>query len=211
MGFDVLLLFLWAVDAKSTTSVCTRLDITWPSHAANEHDLTEFAGGFFWLNMPALSPLEWHPFSFSSAFPPSAVTGGTSDGKQLQQASEPYFSIHLQSVNRDGEWTTELPKLFQPSQHSTLSASMPVHTVANPDVQIRLYGPYANRDLDLFSPTARSMCRHIVLVGGGVGVTPCISVLDTYLKVRVLQCRTKLRSHFIMSFWGLFFISRSGV
>jgi hypothetical protein len=206
--------------------VATRLELSWPrSNRRKAHhnggvdaELDLYAGGFFWIQVPVVSGLEWHPFSISSAFPPQHDGGDRNQMPPLPMSGDPEnppissngidnvnriplldasrdsavssgnsgtFSVHIQAQGA-GEWSDRLAAhvtslAAAPSSHASASLSAsgaPFETIdaADPSrLRVLVYGPFANRDLDVLRFDT------IVLVGGGVGITPCASLLDTLL------------------------------
>ena len=102
-------------------------------------------GQYYFVNFPALSLTEWHPFSVSS--------GPREDGVEL----------HIRAL---GDHTREIVAL----------ATKRAKQVTKNRAYIRVDGPYGLHDFN---------CRRypaLLLVGGGVGITPVIGILkDIYL------------------------------
>jgi predicted ferric reductase len=96
--------------------------------------LQRYAGQFSFVNVPALSQLQWHPFTMSSA--PSA----------------PDLSFHIKSMGPD-TWSGQLLSLAK-SQVMT---------------EVRVDGPYGK-------PGSYADKRVVVLVAGGIGITPMHSI-----------------------------------
>ena len=119
------------------------------------------AGLFCWVHVPGVSALEWHPFSISSS--PSLSYG--EDGV-----------VEFSILNMgEGTWTGNLAKYAQ--EHGpTISASKNhgASSAAATDISelthIALDGPFG-RAIDY------SRRSTIILVAGGIGVTPMISIL----------------------------------
>jgi NAD(P)H-flavin reductase len=112
--------------------------------------LRHVAGQYAFVNIPAVSELQWHPFTISSA--PSA----------------PEVSFHIKDMG-EGTWTGQLAAL----------ARTQVMT------EVRVDGPYGR--LGAFSDK-----RALVLVAGGIGITPLHSVFaevyEVAARVKSAQC-----------------------
>ncbi|BGP25328.1 hypothetical protein JCM10295v2_004251 [Rhodotorula toruloides] len=145
------------------------------------------SGQWLFLNVPAVSPLQWHPFTISSA------------------PEDPYVSVHIRQV---GDWTRALGQLLgcdsaTVARLSTSSRpadlaekvkldSPPAYLEAVSDgpgdfhdvtsgaldavgslPPIRIDGPFGAPTQDVF--------RHevAVLIGAGIGITPFASALKT--------------------------------
>jgi NAD(P)H-flavin reductase len=162
-----------AIVYKDGASVMTRLDLSWPS-ALSINDMNEFAGGFFVVYCPEISNAQWHPMSISSAFPPAPTSSASATDIELSAVSKsknPTFSLHI-AATEPGQWTNALAAhLLSLSPNNTSN----IVQLANPQLTVRVYGPMANRDLQVMDFPS------LILIAGGVGVTPCVSVLDTLL------------------------------
>jgi len=110
-------------------------------------------GQFVFLNIAAVSSIEWHPFSIASC-----------DEKQL--------SVY---VRCRGDWTS---KLHDVAAAAPAAATLPV----------RIEGPYG--DFGAHVNLQGDACRTVVMVGGGVGVTPmlggAVKLLDEWANGRPL-------------------------
>lgn len=108
------------------------------------------AGQYVFLCVPALSALEWHPFTISSS--PSDLT----------------VTIHIKQL---GDWTHKL--LAYVNKHGTASSNDGMKQLTS--LSVLTDGPYGHPTVDIESPTAYS---HFVLFSGGIGVTPMLSVVN---------------------------------
>jgi len=107
------------------------------------------SGQYLFLNCPYIAKQEWHPFTISSA------------------PQEDFVSVHIRIV---GDWTGDLWKFLNPDnklgvvQESLLTAmdGSPI---------FRIDGPFGAASEDVFG------FKTVVLVGGGIGVTPFASIL----------------------------------
>ena len=126
------------VDVVSVTSQGEVTRIQWRASSF------EFeAGQFVLICFPAISPLEWHPYSI---------------------ASSPHHLPHVVVYSkRMGWWTRRLQELSMEA------------TTTSP---IRMYieGPYGQLSVHL------PLYRHVMLVSGGLGVVPMLSVYHQLLK-----------------------------
>ena len=107
------------------------------------------AGQFVLVCFPAISPLEWHPYSI---------------------ASSPHHLPHIVLYSkRTGWWTRRLHELSLQSPPTASAAS-----------HLRMYveGPYGSLTVQL------PLYRHVMLVSGGLGVTPMLSIYHELVKRR---------------------------
>jgi len=144
------------VEATILPSGVTRLDIARPRGFAYQ------PGDYVFLRIPAIARHEWHPFTLTSA------------------PEDPHrLTVH---VRRLGNWTGALfdymappgtvppkggPRLRRreplPPWESRQIAGLPVH----------IDGPYGTPSSALLH------CRHAVMIGAGIGVTPFASLLQS--------------------------------
>ncbi|OQR93685.1 ferric reductase [Achlya hypogyna] len=108
-------------------------------------------GMYTFLNVPALSQHEWHPFTISSA------------------PDDAHVSLHIRNA---GDWTGALHTLL--AQCNSEGKPFPV---------VHLDGPVG-------APTqAYHRYSTVVMIGGGIGVTPFASILkDTVHKWNAMRC-----------------------
>ena len=113
-------------------------------------------GQWLFINVPTISPYEWHPFTITSC------------------PYDPYISIH---INQVGDWTKSLADAMGcgPAQESDNLDPLATYYIAlrarQSLPQIRIDGPYGAAAEDVFANEVA------VLVGTGIGITPWASVL----------------------------------
>uniref|UniRef100_A0A1J3CL19 Respiratory burst oxidase-like protein A n=1 Tax=Noccaea caerulescens TaxID=107243 RepID=A0A1J3CL19_NOCCA len=115
------------------------------------------SGQYMYLNCSAVSSLEWHPFSITSA------------------PGDDYLSVHIRVL---GDWTKKLRALFSeackslPSDEIRLNRADSWHLDDEPNFpRILIDGPYGAPAQDY---------KHfevVLLVGLGIGATPMISIV----------------------------------
>lgn len=110
------------------------------------------AGQYIFLNAPAISVLQWHPFSLTSS--PKECGGGA-------------ITFHVKALGGPTSWTSALVSAARASKDHTL--------------KLKIDGFYGHAAAEKLcgAPTALSEAprKAIVLVGGGVGVTPLLSIM----------------------------------
>ncbi|KAF5460613.1 hypothetical protein F2P56_020471 [Juglans regia] len=116
------------------------------------------SGQYMFVQCPAVSPFEWHPFSITSA------------------PGDDYLSIHIRQL---GDWTQELKRLFSESceppgagKSGLLRAD---ETTKKSLPKLLIDGPYGAPAQDY------SKYDVLLLVGLGIGATPFISILKDLL------------------------------
>ncbi|XP_057889602.1 NADPH oxidase 5 [Melospiza georgiana] len=132
-------------------------------------------GDYVYLNVPAIAAYEWHPFSISSA-PEQPET----------------LWLHIRAR---GQWTTKLYEYFQQLELHGLEPNppgksrrerrsrhweQPLEVLDLPlEVlglcQCFLDGPYGTPSRRIFTS------EHAVLIGAGIGITPCASILQSIM------------------------------
>ncbi|CAG8473681.1 19469_t:CDS:2 [Dentiscutata erythropus] len=138
------------IRARQATKITKVIDH--PSKAVEiQFDKPSFrykAGQYLFLNIPAISTWQWHPFTITSA------------------PDDPFVSIHVRQV---GDFTNKLGELLGCNSNNsnfdikrTLPAVLPT---------LRIDGPYGAPAEDVFKNEI------VVLIGCGIGVTPFASIL----------------------------------
>jgi predicted ferric reductase len=131
----------------SRCGAATRIEFAYPGSACGAtRPLEHTAGQYCFVNVPSISPLQWHPFTISSA-----PTDKTS-------------TIHAKAMG-EATFTSALAALAEDAEAGR--AAQPV---------IRIDGPYG-------VPPVVDEYTSILLVAGGIGVTPCHAILrDLYAR-----------------------------
>ncbi|KAL8503262.1 hypothetical protein ACS0TY_022120 [Phlomoides rotata] len=114
------------------------------------------SGQYIFLQCPAISSFEWHPFSLTSA------------------PGDDYLSLHIRTV---GDWTKEVKRVFTEDNSSTCVIGRAkfgnVHQTGLPKLLVD--GPYGAPAQDYQNYDV------LLLVGLGIGATPFISILRDLL------------------------------
>ncbi|PSS11362.1 Respiratory burst oxidase protein like [Actinidia chinensis var. chinensis] len=116
------------------------------------------SGQYMFVQCPAVSPFEWHPFSITSA---------PGDG---------YLSIHIRQL---GDWTQELKRVFSEACEPPVSGKSGLlradETTKKSLPKLLIDGPYGAPAQDYRKYDV------LLLVGLGIGATPFISILKDLL------------------------------
>ncbi|GAB4853684.1 hypothetical protein Ancab_017874 [Ancistrocladus abbreviatus] len=111
------------------------------------------SGQYIFLQCPAISKFEWHPFSITSA------------------SGDNYLSVHIRIV---GDWTQELKRVLIEGNESAIGR-LKCNELENMDVRgppkLLVDGPYGAPAQDYQNYDV------LLLVGLGIGATPFISIL----------------------------------
>lgn len=107
-------------------------------------------GQYVFVQIPAVSAWQWHPFTISSA------------------PEQPYVSVHIQDA---GDWTHEISRYLVPSLAVEDGTPRPPPMSGPSHNIVRIDGPYGAAAEHVFDSSVA------VLIGAGVGVTPFASVL----------------------------------
>jgi len=121
--------------------------LTYTARGSFGHPLNHVMGQYCFINIPVVSEMEWHPFTISSA------------------PDDPVRTHHIRSMGKN-EWTGKLHGIVK----GVLEAPLTEYGQALAEIKVNVDGPYG-------LPVASSHYRHILLVGGGIGVTPLHSCL----------------------------------
>ena len=179
--------------------------------------LTHLMGQYVYLNIPAVSSLEWHPFTISSSPIDSLTThhikvmGGVDNGQwtaKLHQLARSLDSQHQQQqqgqeieeekgaeiVIDDDENTGRVElmrnRVKSSSKNDIRSDALngTNGTIASESlvssILVNVDGPYGlsvTHELHKYS--------HVLLVGGGIGVTPLHSVLRHLVLMKMCACK----------------------
>ncbi|WJX60267.1 hypothetical protein P8452_45495 [Trifolium repens] len=116
------------------------------------------SGQYMFIQCPAVSPFEWHPFSITSA------------------PGDDYLSVHIRQL---GDWTYELKRVFSEACEPPLAGKSGLlradETTKKSLPKLRIDGPYG--------APAQDYAKYdvLLLVGLGIGATPFISILKDLL------------------------------
>ncbi|XP_010261399.1 PREDICTED: respiratory burst oxidase homolog protein A [Nelumbo nucifera] len=116
------------------------------------------SGQYMFVQCPAVSSFEWHPFSITSA------------------PDDDYLSIHIRQL---GDWTKEIKRVFsevcEPPVAGRSGLLRADETTKKNFPKLLIDGPYG--------APAQDYCKYdvLLLVGLGIGATPCISILKDLL------------------------------
>ncbi|KAF1328972.1 Ferric reduction oxidase 7, partial [Globisporangium splendens] len=142
-------------------------------------------GQFVYLNVPAISKLQWHAFTISSSPRSSATT----------------FTILLKSL---GDWTRDLVELAEKtSAIAHVNDSKPSEQQQQLQPTMLVDGFYGS-SLQCYEEFS-TLC----LIGGGIGVTPLFAILEDILATLSVSDKTansqrrrsqQQRVHFVFSF-----------
>ncbi|WP_266217681.1 EF-hand domain-containing protein [Paraliomyxa miuraensis] len=162
------------LEARILPSGVTRLDIARPRTFAYQ------PGDYVFIKIPAISRHEWHPFTLTSA------------------PEDPHrLSVHVRSL---GNWTAAVHEYFLPPgatvprgtrtirRKRQLPADRPLE-----GIPVFVDGPYGTPSSSMLQ------CRHVVMIGAGIGVTPFASVLQSiWLRRRAMGATEALQKvHFV--------------
>ncbi|KAB2608700.1 respiratory burst oxidase-like protein A [Pyrus ussuriensis x Pyrus communis] len=116
------------------------------------------SGQYMFVQCPAVSPFEWHPFSITSA------------------PGDDYLSVHIRQL---GDWTQELKRVFSEACEPSLAGKSGLlradETTKTSLPKLLIDGPYGASAQDYRNYDV------LLLVGLGIGATPFISILKDLL------------------------------
>ncbi|KAK7253067.1 hypothetical protein RIF29_37472 [Crotalaria pallida] len=116
------------------------------------------SGQYMFVQCPAVSPFEWHPFSITSA------------------PGDDYLSVHIRQL---GDWTRELKKVFSEACELPVAGKSGLlradETTKKSLPRLNIDGPYGAPAQDYRKYDV------LLLVGLGIGATPFISILKDLL------------------------------
>ena len=121
--------------------------------STSDKEYDSFHGGlgtYYFINVPEISSMQYHPFSVSEI---QESGDGTANGGAV--------TFHIKSMGGT-TWTHQLARLV--ASQSAMNGSTGLH--------VHLRGPYGSLSCNICD------YRHIVIVAGGIGVTPMLPILD---------------------------------
>jgi hypothetical protein len=118
-------------------------------------------GNYVFLNFPTVSPFEWHPYTLSSG--PNDVMA----------------EVHIKSLGDHTGKLLEKVKAIEASGSGSGSGGKA------PKLWMRVDGPYGHLSLNY------KRYRTVVLVGGGVGVTPMVALIKDAFQLRMNEAAKK--------------------
>uniref|UniRef100_A0A673MB54 Cytochrome b-245 heavy chain-like n=1 Tax=Sinocyclocheilus rhinocerous TaxID=307959 RepID=A0A673MB54_9TELE len=130
-------------------------------------------GQYVFLNCPAISQLEWHPFTMTSA------------------PEEDFFSVHIRSV---GDWTEKLIKMVENLPEGGQGPKYVLFKFFYLCLRMAVDGPFGTASEDVFDYEVS------MLVGAGIGVTPFASILKS-IWYKFKDSDPKLRTKRIYFYW----------
>lgn len=135
------------------------------------------SGQYIFVNFPTLklpiSLIDWHPFSLSSS--PMSSIGKSGDDAEVE--GESVATVH--------------PKIQGGFTHTLYGKAQEGSQMREAHLTMRIDGPYGNLSVDF------SAYRAVILISGGVGITPMISVLGDLVDTQIKSERIVTQSiHF---------------
>ncbi|MED6156476.1 hypothetical protein PIB30_014695 [Stylosanthes scabra] len=116
------------------------------------------SGQYMFVQCPAVSPFEWHPFSITSA------------------PDDDFLSVHIRQL---GDWTQELKRVFSEACEPPVAGKSGLlradETTKKSLPKLKIDGPYGAPAQDYRKYDV------LLLVGLGIGATPFISILKDLL------------------------------
>lgn len=131
------------------TAGVTRVEVS-RSAVSGVHD----AGQYAFVNVPAVSQLQWHPFTISSAPSDALANHGSYDGWSDT------ITFHIKDMG-PGTWTHDLAELARAHQ-----ASKNIE-----EITVSVDGPYGR-------PPPYHEKHTLIMVAGGIGITPFHAILS---------------------------------
>ena len=122
-------------------------------------------GSYYYLHVQDVNGYEWHPFSVAGA---RSELGGPVE-----------VTFHIKSSTLPDSWTSSLRGLVgrNSASHGEVAPSeVSQHDSLRPKLYVSLDGPYGSMNVDAHS------YRYVVMVAGGIGITPFLHLLKLLSK-----------------------------
>ena len=180
------------LSAETATTGVVKLAYTVSASSKSARErcpLNHIMGQYVYINIPAISSLEWHPFTISSA-PIDHVTthhikvmGGLKGDQWTAKLYQLVKSSELAAVGDEEE--NSLSTIFYHGNAEEKSMSRIRHRNAKDitSCAIPISSPFSKLLVNIDGPYGLSVSHelhrytHLLLVGGGIGVTPLHSCL----------------------------------
>ncbi len=139
-------------------------------------------GAYVFLNVPALSSGQWHPISLSAAGPHGGTSAVAASPSVVDPNSTGYvtISLHVRALG-EGTWTHALHQLALQEEARAATSQQAIESgEAGPQIieeeakgplNVQVDGPFGCLSIDL------RRYRRLVLVAGGIGITPMTTTL----------------------------------
>ncbi|KAM7214813.1 superoxide-generating NADPH oxidase heavy chain subunit A [Rhypophila decipiens] len=154
---------------------------------------TTSPGQIAWLQIPGVSALNWHPFTIASA--PSKDRAGTMAIRSLGGYTKKVMNLAVEATAAGADHTEQRCTAGSTS-HLTMTnnekntpptqTELPATAVS---IKIRLDGPYGVCRLPYFHLPI------VVLVAGGIGITPAISIASHIVNIHVEAAKGSSSKH----------------
>jgi len=170
-----------------------RLEMVPPPHMTRDYNPLLRPGSYVMVNIPAISKIQWHPFSVCSISRTGRVVllianAGNWTGELHKKCKQLTSEAAVAQAKQKGR---SLWKSYSGHAETALPRE------AEP-LDIRLDGCF-------LAPTAAALYgEHVVLVGGGVGLTPMMSVVDheiTQLSQMLTSRQRRNRTRTVTFMW----------
>lgn len=115
------------------------------------------AGQFCWINIPEISKFQWHPYTMSSAPCDNTIT------------------FHIKGMG-EGSWSQHLVNMCAQDSEEDMMVDLDTECLVSEQrklqtkITIKMDGPYGRLTM------APQAYRRAILIGGGIGVTPMMSL-----------------------------------
>jgi len=140
-------------------------------HEAVFEKLSFKMGQYVFVNISNISLWEWHPFTVAAGEDEAASY------LEIQNEGESVSEMGYGQSNAppSPQWTQLLYLLAQKRERNEIG----IH-----DVEIHIDGPYGK-------PFDAAGCHRVILVAGGIGITPCHSIFSTLLSRSIRRSRAE--------------------
>lgn len=145
-----------------------------PPNQVTGGELCHRAGQYVFINVPAVSKIEWHPFSLASVDLPAHGNNARVDNGHLETLG---MALYIRTL---GDWTSKLHRHVQQLQQQRL--------------EVRIEGPYGGPTVGVDLEGDRY--HSVVLLAGGVGASPLLSIASALLSAAE-RGRQLSRLHFV--------------
>ena len=161
---------VWSVSQLTCHGQVTMIQLKAPAGLHFEHT----AGQFCFIRIPMLSAFEWHPISITSGGLGNSTATAAVVTTEPGSPAAPNPGFTQPPYSTSDTYITFCVKAMEPGSWSDRLRDLAVEPNRTAELVAHVDGPFGT----LSTPIASA--KHVVLIGGGIGAAPLVSVLQSF-------------------------------